>query len=105
MRKRSPVRSAVHFALRHIAIGFVLATLLLSALFWADPGGFASLIRREPSHPWPALVLWFFLGLTLSSVQLAIAIMQQGSPPDDDGPGGGTRIPVLVPVRVTATRR
>ncbi len=105
MPQRSPIAIAVHFAVRHVAIGFVLATLLLAALFWADPGGFASLLRREPSHPWPALLLWFFCGLTLSGVQLAVAIMLQDQPPDDDGPGGGSREFDLVPVRVSADRR
>jgi hypothetical protein len=91
---------AVLFMLRHAAIGFGLATLLILALFWADPGGIAEVLRRAPGHPWPTLLLWFFCGLTLGSVQIGIAVMLEGGPPDDDDRGGGRREPLLVPVTV-----
>ncbi len=91
MPQRRPAAIAIRFLLVHIAVGYVLASLLVLALFWADPGGVGHLLRREPSHPWPALLLWFFCGLTLSGVQMALAVMLEGRPPDDDGPGGGSR--------------
>ena len=103
--RRHPVRIALRFALKHVAIGFGLSSLLVGALFWADPGGVGSLMRREASHPWPALLLWLFCGLSLSGVQLAVAIMLQDRPPDDDGPGGGSREFALVPLRVSADGR
>lgn len=98
---------AVGFLGRHAAIGFGLATLLVAALFWADPGGIAQLLRRAPEHPWPTLLLWFFSGLTLGAVQIGIAVMLQDGPPDDDDRGGGRRDHILVPVavRVPAARR
>ncbi|TCZ50783.1 hypothetical protein [Roseicella aquatilis] len=95
------VRLLVH----HAAIGFGLATLFMVALFWADPGGVGGVLRRAPGHPWPALLLWFFCGLTLGGVQIAIAVMLQDRPPDDDDRGGGRREPALAPVPVAAGRR
>ncbi|MBK1661242.1 hypothetical protein [Paracraurococcus ruber] len=89
---------AVRFLLVHAAIGFGLATLLMAALFWANPGGVGQVLRRAPGHPWPSLLLWFFCGLTLGAVQIGIAVMLQDRPPDDDDRGGGRR--GLVPVRV-----
>jgi hypothetical protein len=91
---------AVGFLVRHAAIGFGLSTLLMAALFWADPGGVAGVLRRAPGHPWPALLLWFFCGLTLGAVQIGIAVMLQDRPPDDDDRGGGRREAVLVPAVV-----
>ena len=70
------------------------------ALFWADPGGIAQVLRRAPGHPWPTLLLWFFCGLTLGAVQIGIAVMLQDGPPDDDDRGGGRRDYVLVPIPV-----
>lgn len=97
---------AVAFLIRHAVIGFGLATLLVAALHWADPGGVGGVLRRAPTHPWPTLLLWFFCGLTLGGVQMGIAVMLQDRPPDDDDDrGGGRREPALVPVPVTATRR
>jgi hypothetical protein len=101
----SPLPPAVVFLCRHAAIGFGLATLLVLALFWADPGGLAGVLRRGPGHPWPSLLLWFFCGLTLGAVQIGIAVMLEDRPPDDDDRGGGRRDYVLVPIPVVANRR
>lgn len=97
--------SAIGFIVRHAAIGFGLATLFVAALFWADPGGVAQVLRRAPEHPWPTLLLWFFCGLTLGAVQIGIAVMLQDGPPDDDDHGGGRRDMVLVPIPIPITRR
>jgi hypothetical protein len=93
---------AVGFLLRHAAIGFGLATLLILALFWANPGGVADVLRRAQGHPWPALLLWFFCGLTLGGVQIGVAVMLEDRPPDDDC-GGGRR--EGLPLPAAATRR
>lgn len=90
----------VAFLLRHGAVGFGLSTLLMAALLWADPGGVAGVLTRAPGHPWPILLLWFFCGLTLGAVQIAVAVMLQDGPPDDDHRGGGRREPLLVPIPV-----
>jgi hypothetical protein len=99
--------TSISFLIRHAVIGFGLATLLVAALFWADPGGLAQVLQRAPEHPWPTLLLWFFSGLTLGAVQIGIAVMLQDGPPDDDDRGGGRHDHLLVPipVRVQAARR
>lgn len=96
----------VRFLLLHAAVGFGIATLAMAALLWTDFGGIATLLTRADGYPLPALLLWFFLGLTFGSVQMGAAFMlktgRRGD--DDDGRGGGRRMPVgrLAPVRVAA---
>lgn len=80
-----PARNeAVRFMLVHAATGFALATAAIALIVWLDPGGFYRLLSRATGHPWPLLLLWFFLGLTLGSVQMGAAIMLRGG---DDGRG------------------
>ena len=69
---------AFRFVLLHAGIGFGLSTLLLAAVFAADPGGLATLLRQAEARPWPLILLWVFAGLTFGAVQLAIGIFQQG---------------------------
>lgn len=69
------------FLLRHAAIGFGLAALTTLGLLWADPGGLGTLLLNADGHPWPTLLLWFFLGLTFGSVQIGAAIMLLEEPP------------------------
>lgn len=69
---------AFRLLLLHVAVGFGLATLLLAMLVWTDPGGLAGLLLRPQWHPWPMLLLWFFLGLSFGAVQVAVAVMQEG---------------------------
>jgi uncharacterized membrane protein YedE/YeeE len=71
--RRLPV--AVRFMLLHGLLGFGLAGVLLGAILWADPGGVGRLLLAAEGHPGPALLLWFFLGLTLGSAQIGAAVM------------------------------
>lgn len=63
------------FALGHVGIGALLATGFVVALLNLDLHGTGTLLLGAAEHPWPLLLLWFFLGLTFASVQLAVAIM------------------------------
>jgi tetrahydromethanopterin S-methyltransferase subunit E len=101
--RRIPI--AVRFFATHAAVGFGLGTLLTAAILWADPGGAGTIIRGAAGHPWPLLLLWFFLGLTLGAVQSAAAVMLMGYPEAPKPPPGGTRAPLTpVPVRIPARR-
>lgn len=97
--RRIPI--AVRFFLTHATVGFGLATLLVAALAWADPGGVGTVLRRAPGHPWPILLLWFFCGLTLGGVQSGAAVMLLGYPDPPPKPPGG----LLEPLAVRATHR
>ncbi len=92
----------VRFMAGHGAIGFLISAIFLAGLLAADPGGMRHLLLSSAGSPWPAVVLWFFLGLTFGSVQTGIAIMLLGR--DDDTPGGGHRMR-LVPIPVRRDRR
>ncbi|MBY0336307.1 MAG: hypothetical protein K2X11_06820 [Acetobacteraceae bacterium] len=81
---------AVRFFVLHGLLGFVLSTLLTAAILWADPGGVARVLTGAAGHPWPLLLLWFFLGLTLGGVQSGAAVMLLGAPDRGDG---GPRAP------------
>ncbi|WP_298724784.1 hypothetical protein [uncultured Ferrovibrio sp.] len=67
----------LRFLLLHALIGFGLAALFVAVIFWADPFGFATVLRQSAGHPWPAILLWFFCGLTFSSIQMGANIMMQ----------------------------
>lgn len=99
---RIPV--AVRFMVLHGLVGFVLSALFVTAVLWADPGGVGSLILKHGGFP-VILLLWFFCGLTLGSVQIGTAVMLRE---ERDEPAGGHRQrlqPIPVPVTVPARAR
>ncbi|WP_114395789.1 hypothetical protein [Oleisolibacter albus] len=100
----------IRFMLAHGVVGFGLSALAMLALFWSDLGGIATLMQKSDLAPVPALLLWFFMGLTFGSVQIGTAVMLLPYPDDENGRDGGHRArpPLLaalaVPVRVTPRR-
>lgn len=94
----------IRFMAAHGAIGFLIAGVFMAGLLAADPGGMRYLLLSSAGSAWPALVLWFFLGLTFGSVQTGVAIMLLAR--DDDTPRGGHRMRLVpIPVKVPAGRR
>jgi hypothetical protein len=91
--------------LLHGAIGFGLAAVFVALLMSSDNGGLGTLLRGAESHPFPALLLWFFCGLTFGSVQIGAAVMLLGT--EEQPPSGGTRVPILqpIPIPLRARRR
>jgi hypothetical protein len=85
----------VRFLLCHAAVGFGLAALFVGGFLLADPHGAGGVLLGAADHWWPALVLWFFVGLTFGSVQIGAATMLLGH---DDGPG--PRRGRMTPVRL-----
>lgn len=98
--RRFPV--AVRFLILHGLVGFGLSALFVAAVLWADPGGVGQVILRHGGIP-VIVLLWFFSGLTLGSVQIGTAVMlKEGG---DDAPRGGRRQRVCaapVPVHAAA---
>lgn len=66
---------SLRFVLAHIGIGLALSGVLMAVILWADPLGLGRLLLQSPDHPVPVLLLGLFCALTLSSVQLGVAIM------------------------------
>jgi hypothetical protein len=93
----------VRFLIGHGAIGFGLSALLVGAILAGDPGGARALLLHAAGHWWPAVLLWFFLGLTFGSVQIGVATMLLAVRPRR--PGGGFRAPVLHPTLLRAAGR
>jgi len=102
--RRPRLPRLVRFLVAHAVVGFGLSTLATGAILHFDPDGLGTLLLRANGHPGPTVLLWFFMGLTLGGVQMAVAVMLSGG--DDDGPGGGRRDevpradPLLEPVRI-----
>lgn len=101
----------VRFFFCHAAIGFGLAAGFVAGFVLADPHGAGGVLLTAADHWWPAVVLWFFVGLTFASVQIGAATMLLGHR-DDRGPRGGLGLParpmwerlVPVPIRQRAGR-
>lgn len=93
----------VRFLVTHAAVGFGLSTLATWMIVHVDIAGFGTLLLRAPGHPGPLLLLWFFMGLTLGGVQMAVAVMLSGG--DDDDPGSGRRAELPIDGRTLATVR
>jgi hypothetical protein len=72
----------VRFLALHAAIGFGIATLFVTALLLADPGGLGTLLQPARSGLLPVCLLWLFSGLTFGAAQFAIALgLASGSEP------------------------
>jgi len=58
-------------------------------------------------HWWPAVVLWFFTGLTFGAVQIGAATMllDQADPPRPRDRRGAPADLIPAPLRIRATRR
>lgn len=89
----------------HGAVGFAIAAVFMAGFLVANPGDARYLLLGSAGHWWPALVLWFFLGLTFGSVQIGVAVMLLADGPTR--PGGGHRAQPrrLVPVPIPLPRR
>lgn len=93
----------VIFMLRHVAIGFAVAILAVSALLVLDPGGIGSLLLGSTWGLLAAGLLAFFLGLTFASVQMGMAIMSLKAEPPS-GSGGGADMPLIAQPAPVAVR-
>ncbi|TDG24343.1 hypothetical protein E2C05_26040, partial [Paracraurococcus ruber] len=70
---------------RHLAVGFIAATVFVLALLQADPGGLGGLLQPARSGAMPLALLWLFTGLTFTGGQFALAPFL----PEDEERGGG----------------
>jgi tetrahydromethanopterin S-methyltransferase subunit E len=76
--ERQSWRAQVLFLLRHALIGFGLAAVFVGAVLWSNAFGLGHLLLGAVGHPLPLLLLWFFTGLTMGSIQMGIAVMSLG---------------------------
>jgi hypothetical protein len=84
----------------NVAIGFGLSAVFLGLMLALNVVGLRHLIL-DTSSGWIAGVMMFVAnGIVFAGVQFAIAVM--GLAEKGDGPRGGLRAPVLVPIKVKA---
>ena len=97
----------VRFLLCHAAIGFALAAIFVAAILLFDPQDARALLMSGAGHWWPAVVLWFFTGLTFGAVQIGAATMllDQADPPRPRHGRGARADLIPAPLRIRATRR
>lgn len=91
----------------HAAIGFVVATVFVTGLMLADPGGIAALLHPAQAGLLPLGLLWLFSGLTFGAAQFATALGLAAAGNGRDSRGGLAASPwaALRPVRVPAVAR
>ncbi len=80
-----PWRAQLMFLLRHAMIGFALSALFVGAVLWSNAFGLGHLLLAAAGHPLPLLLLWFFTGLTMGSIQMGVAVMALGDQDEDVG--------------------
>lgn len=98
----------IRFLARHAAFGFIIAVITVSLMMMSDFAQLRTLIMASDIG-WLALfMLTFFLGLTLASVQMGIAIVLLDERHGDPGrPQRGRVLPADIlakPVPVAAPR-
>jgi MFS family permease len=93
----------VRFLVCHAAVGFALAAIFVGAILLLDPQDAGTLLMTAAGHWWPAVVLWFFTGLTFGAVQIGAATMllEHAEPHRPHRAGGAPAglVPVLLRVR------
>jgi len=85
---------------------YVVLAIFVGGFLLTDPHGAGGVLLGAAGHWWPALVLWFFVGLTFGSVQIGAAtmLMEDRNRP---GPHRGIGVPALLApalLRVRARR-
>ncbi|CAL75258.1 conserved hypothetical protein; putative membrane protein [Bradyrhizobium sp. ORS 278] len=83
----------------NLALGLVMAVVLVGGLLLLDPWGLRHLIFADHS---PGVAIGLLLGsffVTFGSTAMGTAIMALGGSDDEDGPRGGTRVHARVKVR------
>jgi len=97
-RRARLVPAPFRLAAAQIAIGFAVAGCAVAAILGTDFNGLGTLLRRAEAHPWPAALLWFFLGTSFSAVQIGVAVMRLGAERPGE-PGGAELRPIPVRAR------
>lgn len=79
------------------AIGFAVAGVFTAAILWFNVANLWHLVTHSDVGLLAIIVFWVLNGIVFGGVQFAIYIML-GAEPQDKGPRGGLREPVLVKV-------
>jgi hypothetical protein len=78
----------IRLYIRHVAIGFAVATVFTGLLLWFNVANLWHLVTHAPGGFLAVVLLVVFNGMVFSGVQFGIAVMSLA---DDDGGDGGGR--------------
>lgn len=81
------------FYAKHCIIGFSVAAVFTGALFYLNVANLWHLVSTSDVGVMAAVVFWILNGIVFAGVQTAIAVMMMAER-EDDGPRGGTPVPV-----------
>ena len=93
----------VRLYIRQCVIGFALSAVFVGMLFAFDVANLWSLVSNSDVGWIAALMLFFGNGIVFAGVQFGITVMRMGEK-EDDGPRGGLRDPIAIPVRAEVPR-
>jgi hypothetical protein len=85
------------FYFLHCAIGFAVSAIFVGALLYFNIANLWHLISTSDIGMMALFVFWVLNGIVFAGVQTAVAVMLMAEKDDDDdGPQGGTPVPVRV---------
>ena len=90
--------SLVRFYITHCIIGLAVAGVFTAGILWFNVANLWHLISGSDIGIMAVVVFWMLNGIVFAGVQFGVAVMLMGDDDEDDeGPHGGTRVPVRVP--------
>ena len=87
----------IRFYILNCIIGFTVAAVFTAMIMWYNVDNLWQLISGSDIGIMAIIVFWVLNGIVFAGVQFGVALMLMSDKDDkDDGPRGGTRIPVRV---------
>jgi hypothetical protein len=93
----------IKFYIVNCLIGFAISAAFTAALLWFNVANLWHLIAGSDIGLMAVVVFWMLNGIVFAGVQFGVAVMLLADS-EDDGPRGGTGVPVRIPAQAMAGR-